>query len=225
VIVLVHAGVCDARMWDGFELPGAVRHEIRGFGDTPLPPAGEVSDADDLAAALTGPAALVGASFGGLVCLEVAARRPELVRELVLLDARLPDHDWSQEILDYERREAELVEEGELYAAAALNADFWLTDPSHRDRVIEMQERAFRLQLESEADYPEPEPIDLGAVRARTLVVVGELDRPDFHRIAERLAAGIPDARHAVIEGAGHLPALERPDETARVIREFLAPP
>jgi 3-oxoadipate enol-lactonase len=222
VIVLVHSGICDARMWDGFDLPGAVRHELRGFGDTPMPPAGSFSNADDLAATLTEPSALVGASFGGLVCLEVAARRPELVSRLVLLGAPLPDHDWSDEILAFGRREDDLLEQGELHAAAVWSADFWLADPSHRDRVIEMQERAFQLQLESEAENLEPDSIDLGAVRARTLVVVGELDKPDFHRIAKRLAREIPGARHAVVEGAGHLPALERPRLTERLVRGFL---
>ena len=222
MIVLVHAGICDARMWDGFDLPGAVRHELCGFGDTPMPAAGSYSDADDLVARLSEPAALIGASFGGQVCLEVAARRPELVSRLVLLDARVPDHDWSQEILDYGRREEELVEEGELRAAAELSADFWVADRSSRDRVIEMLERSYQLQLESEAEPLEPESIDLGAVRAPTLVAVGELDKPDFHRIAERLAREIPGAQSAVIEGAGHLPALERPEATARMVREFL---
>ena len=91
MIVLVHSGICDARMWDGFDLPGATTHEMRGFGGTPLPPAGEFSHPEDLEQALGGqPAALVGASFGGLVCLELAARRPELVSDLVLLDAPPP---------------------------------------------------------------------------------------------------------------------------------------
>jgi 3-oxoadipate enol-lactonase len=222
VIVLVHAGICDAGMWDGFDVPGAVRHEIRGFGDTPLPPSGSYSDADDLAATLSEPSALVGASFGGLVCLDVAARHPQLVSELVLLGAPLPDHEWSEEIVHFERREGELLEEGELYAAAALNADFWLADPSHRDRVIEMQQRAFELQLESEAEAVQPESIDLGAVKARTLVAVGDLDKPDFHRIAERLVREIEGAESAVIAGAGHLPSLERPEETARLVRALL---
>jgi 3-oxoadipate enol-lactonase len=222
VIVLVHSGVCDARMWDGFELPGAVRHELAGFGDTPLPPAGEFSYAEDLAATLSGPAALVGASFGGGVCLEVASRHPELVRELVLLDAPLPDHDWSEEVRAYAREEEELLERGDLHAAAVVNADFWLEDRSLRDRVIEMQERAFELQSESEAEERQVESIELGAVRAHTLVAVGELDKPDFHAIAERLATEIPGAEHRVIEGAGHLPALERPGETARLVRDFL---
>jgi pimeloyl-ACP methyl ester carboxylesterase len=209
-------------MWDGFELPGAVRHELSGFGQTPMPATGEFSHARDLAAALSEPAPLVGASFGGQVCLEVASSHPDLVSELVLLDAPLPDHDWSEEVLDFARREEELLEEGEPHAAAVLNADFWLEDPSHRDRVIEMQERAFRLQSESEAEEIETESIDLGSVQARTLVAVGELDKPDFHAIAERLAREIPGTERAEIPGAGHLPALERPGETSRLIREFL---
>jgi 3-oxoadipate enol-lactonase len=222
VIVLVHSGICDSRMWDGFDLPGAVRHELAGFGETPMPVAGEFSHAGDLAGALTEPAALVGASFGGHVCLEVASTRPELVAALVLLDAPLFDHDFSTEVEDYGEREDALIEEGEFRAAAELTADFWLEDPSHRDRVIEMQERAYVLQSESEAEEVGAESIDLGAVTAPTLVAVGELDKQDFHDISERLAREIAGARRVVIEGAGHLPALERPAETSRLIREFL---
>ena len=105
-MVLVHAGVCDNRMWGPLEeaLDGQldlVRHELRGYGQTPLPERGTFSHAEDLEAALEGPAVLVGASFGGQVCLELAARRQDLVVALVLLDAALPDHEWSQEVLDY----------------------------------------------------------------------------------------------------------------------------
>jgi 3-oxoadipate enol-lactonase len=222
VIVLVHSGICDARMWDGFDLPGAVRHEMSGFGETPMPVTGEVSLADELAASLTEPAVLVGASYGGKVCLEVASSRPELVTALVLLDAPLPDHDWSEEVEAYDEREEALIEEGEFRAAAELTADFWLEDASHRDRVIEMQERAYQLQAESEAEEAGAESIDLAAITAPTLVVVGELDKQDFHHISERLAREIPDARRVVVEGAGHLTALERPDGTARLVRQFL---
>ena len=222
MIVLVHSGVCDARMWDGFDVPGAVRHEMRGFGQTPMPPTGEFSWVDDLEAALGEPAALVGASVGGNVCLQLAARRPDLVTDLVLLDAPLFDHDWSEEMVRYQREETGLLEQGDLHGAAILNADFWLESDEPRQRVIEMQERAFELEAESEAEEVTPETFDLGAVRARTLVAVGELDKPDFHAIAERLAREIPGATHVVIEGAGHLPALEQPAETARVVRDFL---
>ena len=209
-------------MWDGFELPGAERAELRGFGQTALPPAGQFSHSDDLEAGLGGePAALVGASYGGWVCLQVAAERPELVSALVLLDAPLPDHEWSEALQRHWSEEDRLLEQGDLRGAAVLNADFWLTDPGPRDRVIEMQERAFELEQESQAEGIDPETVDLGAVAARALVVVGELDKPDFHAIADRLSAGL-GAEKVVIGGAGHLPSLERPEETARVVRDFL---
>jgi 3-oxoadipate enol-lactonase len=221
VIVLVHAGICDASMWDGFDLPGAERHEVRGFGNTPLPESGEVSDADDLEARLSdGPAALVGASFGGQVCLEVAARRPELVSEVVLLASRVPDHEWSDEIIAYAEEEDRLLEEGDLDAAADLNARFWA--PSVAERVRPMQRRSFELQVSSAAEALEPERIDLRAIRARTLVVVGDDDKADFRAIATRLADEIPDAELVTMPGVTHLPSLERPEETAALVRRFL---
>jgi 3-oxoadipate enol-lactonase len=221
VIVLVHAGICDASMWDGFDLPGAERHEVRGFGNTPLPESGEVSDADDLEACLSdGPAALVGASFGGQVCLEVAARRPALVSELVLLASRVPDYEWSDEIIAFAEEEDRLLEEGDLDAAADLNARFWA--PSVAERVRPMQRRSFELQVSSAAEALEPERIDLGAIHARTLVVVGEEDRADFRAIAKRLAEEIPDAELVTMPGVTHLPSLERPEETAALVRRFL---
>jgi 3-oxoadipate enol-lactonase len=225
MIVLVHAGIGDATMWDGLDLPDATRHEIRGFGRTPMPATGTVSNVDDLAETLGGePAALVGASYGGWVCLQLAVARPELVTDLILLGAPLPDHEWSEEIEQVRREEERLVEgEGDLQAGAVLMADFWLESPEPRERVIEMQKRAYEMQLGSEAEIDEPDSIDLSKITARTLVGVGELDKRDFHEIAERLAREIPQAQSVVIPGAGHVTALDRPEATASVICRFLS--
>jgi pimeloyl-ACP methyl ester carboxylesterase len=40
--------------------------------------------------------------------------------------------------------------------------------------------------------------------------------------IAERLAAGIPEARHVVLPGVAHLPPMERPGEFAQLVRQFI---
>jgi 3-oxoadipate enol-lactonase len=69
----------------------------------------------------------------------------------------------------------------------------------------------------------ELDDVELGAVQAPTLVAVGEHDKPDFRAIAERLARELPNAELVVIDGAGHLPPLERPDETAALVRRFLS--
>jgi pimeloyl-ACP methyl ester carboxylesterase len=196
----VHAGICDASMWDGFDLPGElIRHQLPAPLDDSF--AGE-------------PAALVGNSFGGLLSLDFAVRKPELVTRLVLLDAGLPDHEPSDELEQYALEEERLLETGDVDAAVELNLRFWCPDVA--DRVRPMVAGA----LEWEGDAPEA--IDLGAVRAPTLVAVGERDKRDFHVIAERLAREIPDAELVVIPGAGHLPSLERPDETAALVRRFL---
>jgi 3-oxoadipate enol-lactonase len=197
----VHAGICDARMWDGFELPGeVVRHQ--------LPAALDESVGDR-------PAALVGNSYGGFVCLDYAARNPDLVEKLVLLDAPLMDHEFSDEFMAYVNEEERLLEAGDVDGVVELNLGFWC--PEIADRVRPMV--AGTLEYENE-ELPNP---DLGAIRTPTLVAVGEHDKPDFRAIAERLARELPDAELAVIDGAGHLPSMERPEQTAALVRSFLS--
>src|SRR5215212_1239435 len=199
--VLVHSGITDPGMWDGFELPGElVRHHLEG----------------DLAETFGGePAALVGSSYGGLVSLDFAARHPELVAALVVMDAPLPDHEWSDpDFLAYAEEEERLFEAGDLDAVTDLNLSYWA--PELADRLRPMARRSV------EFDVPEIEAVDLSAVRMPALVLVGELDKPDFHAIADRLVRELPDAEHAMIPGAGHLPSLERPEATAELIRRFL---
>ena len=197
MIVLVHSGIASPEMWDGFDLPGELpRHQL----SEPL--------------SVEAPAALVGASYGALVCLDFAARHPELVTELVLLDAPLPDHDWSDEFNAYAEEEERLFDAGDLDAVTELNLSFWA--PSVADRLRPMTRWSLELEIE------EIDAVDLSAVRARTLVAVGEHDKADFHAIADRLVRELPDAEHALIPGAGHLPAVERPEATAALVRRFL---
>jgi pimeloyl-ACP methyl ester carboxylesterase len=76
------------------------------------------------------------------------------------------------------------------------------------------------------AVWPEP-PAEarLGEIGVPALVVVGSDDLDDMHAMAGRLAAELPDARLVTIEGAGHLPSLERPEELNRLLLSFLSSP
>jgi 3-oxoadipate enol-lactonase len=228
-VLLVHAGGFDGRMWD----PLAQRLEdrftlvipdLRGHGRTPLPPE-PYADAEDLMAVLDelgiDRAAVVGASFGGRVALELATAAPDRVAALALLASALADHEPSAELQAFGDEEDALVEAGDIDGVVALNVSTWLADPSHSELVADMVRTACEMQLDVEAPLREL-PVDLDAIAVPTLAVSGGLDLGDFAQIADRIAAEVPGAGRAEVEDAGHLIALERPDATAALLVPFL---
>ncbi|MER7080812.1 Pimeloyl-ACP methyl ester carboxylesterase [Saccharopolyspora kobensis] len=233
-LVLLHAGVCDRRMWDG-QRPAlidagyrVVRCDLRGFGATPAADR-PYNDADDVLALLDdlgiAQAAFVGASFGGHVALEIAARRPERVGALALLCAAMPGHEPSAELTALGEREEALLEEGDLDGATELMVESWLGpeagEPA-RESVRLMQRHAFELQCAAEEFEKIEHEVDLAAVQAPCLAVSGAHDLADFRRIAARLPEILVDAEHVELPWAGHLPALERPSAVAELLIEFL---
>ena len=233
--VLVHAGVADSRMWDRQWVDWASRYrvtrlDLRGFGRSDAP-AGTYSHAGDVRAVLDAlgidRAVLVGASFGGRVVLDLAASEPALVTGLVLASAGLPDHDWSEEIRAFGAAEDEALEAGDLDRATEVNVEFWVPSASDavREAIREQQRNAFVLQVGSDDDeelLTEELPSRLGTVDVPALVLVGESDHADFHAIADRLAAALPDVRRATIAGAGHVPSLEQPEAFDAVVLPFV---
>jgi pimeloyl-ACP methyl ester carboxylesterase len=201
-----------------------LRYDSRGFGDS-RSAAGTFSPARDLIALLNAlgleRVAVVGASFGGLVALEAAALAPPRVSTLVLLAPLAPDVEPSEELNAFGEAEEAALVEGRIEDAVELNLRMWVDrstdDHSIRALVADMQERAFRLQLETDIELEETE-LQLELIEAPTTIAVGGADVPDFGRMAEHLADTLPHARLERIDGAGHLLALERPEEVARLI-------
>jgi len=234
-LVLLHSTVCDRRMWDpqwpvfadaGYRV---VRCDFRGFGATPVPQ-GPHSDADDVLDVVgelgVGPVALVGASYGGKVALEIAARWPQRVMALALVCAGMPGHEATDVLRGFWHREEELIEAGDIAGAVELNVATWLgpeADAATRERVRLMQRHAFDVQLAAPVEYePVEVAVDLRAITAASLVVAGAKDLPDFRLIAARLAALLPGARQVELPWAGHLPTLERPHELSAMLTAFL---
>jgi len=234
-VLLLHAGIADRRMWapqvEALEAAGhrVVAPDLPGYGDAALEP-GEVSYVDVAASHVSGPAAVVGCSFGGRVALELAFHRPELVDRLVLVGAGLGSWDWSEATqADFAEEEA-LIERRDLAGAAAQQARMWLApgaEPAVRELTEAMTLRSYEQQLPLEdvtrATWPEPSAAErLTDVDAPTLVVVGTEDVEDILEMAAHLATEIPGARLERIDGAGHLPSLERPGELNRLLLDFL---
>jgi pimeloyl-ACP methyl ester carboxylesterase len=181
-------------------------------------------------------AALVGASLGGRVALEVAVAHPQVVDALVVADAALPGFAWSDQVRASWEEEDAALERGDLDAAVEVDLRMWVdgprrppttVDPAVREHVRRMQHRAFELQLPVWEDAEEELLVSdlerrLSEVQAPTLVVVGEEDVADFHQIAAQLSREVPSAQHAVIPNAAHLPSLERPAAFNELVLRFL---
>ncbi|HYZ82526.1 MAG TPA: alpha/beta hydrolase [Solirubrobacteraceae bacterium] len=235
-VVLLHAGVADRTMWaehlqplarEGFRV---LAFDLPGFGEAGVTP-GEQAPWLDVLQAMDAAgierAALVGNSYGGAVALRVAAVAPERVWALVLVSTPAPGLEPSEELEAAWELEEAALERGDLDAAVAAVADTWAQPGPVRERVAEMQRRAFAVQ--ADADVSEaPDPVeDLAALEqldVPALVTAGELDMSDFLEGARRLAEALPSARHVVIEGAGHLAPLEAPDAFRELVLAELRP-
>ena len=236
-VVLLHAGVGDRRMWDPQWEPLAasytvVRPDLPGFGDTDYP-AEEVDLATEVVMLLDdlglGTVAVVGASFGGRVAIELAARWPERVAVLVTLGAFVAGVPFTDDFVTFDEAESDLLEAGDLDGAAELNAATWLGHDASDitgDMVRSMQRHIFEVQAAGEAAHPDggfrwvnPDP---GAITARTLVVVGGHDLDFFRTAAAHLAGAVPGAHLVELPWAGHLPSMERPDEVTALLLDLL---
>jgi 3-oxoadipate enol-lactonase len=228
-VLLLHAGGLDGRMWeplaerleDRFML---VIPDQRGHGRTPMPDEAFASAQDtiELLDELgIERAAVVGASFGGRVALQIATNAPDRVAALALLASALPEFDRSPELRAFGDAEDALWEAGDIDGMVALNVRTWVREPTTADLVAEMVRTACELQR-----GPEPEeidlPVELGTIPVPTLAVSGGLDFPDFARIADRIAAEVPGADRAEVPDSGHMIALERPDAAAALLVPFL---
>ena len=236
VVVLLHAGVADLRMWDvqvDALVPGrkVVRCDLPGYGGTPLRPGAEGCDAEDVLALLDDLGvegfALVGASYGGHVALQVASAVPDRVERLVLLDTAAGLVEPDEVLRDIWRKEEALVEVGDLAGATDLMVSVWLgpdADENHRALLWDMQRRAFDLQAAAGDDVTNRDlPVDLARITAPVTVVVGGLDLAFFRATARVLADGLQHGDLVELPWAGHLPSLERPAETARLVAKALA--
>jgi pimeloyl-ACP methyl ester carboxylesterase len=68
---------------------------------------------------------------------------------------------------------------------------------------------------------PDPRVEGLRLIKCPTLVILGEFDIV-FLKPSELMAKEIPDVRHVIIEGVGHMTAIEDPKRTTEELLDFL---
>ena len=204
-------------------------YDKRGHGLSELgPDKNDMADyARDLAALLdvvgVGRATIVGLSIGGLIAQELYRQSSERVAALVLCDTAAKigtDEVWDQRI--------DLVKRGGIEALADAVMERWFTAHFRATRSTELAGMRAMLTRTPRQGYLAAcgalKRADLrpyaGRIQAPTLCLVGDEDGSTPPALVEETAALIPGSRFEIIEGAGHLPNVEKPEVVAKWVAE-----
>ena len=250
-LVLIHAGICDSRMWDEqfahfAESHRVFRYDMRGYGQTE-PVDVPYAHHEDLRALLDHweieQAHLVGCSMGGSTALDFALAYPDRVRSLTIVCAEpggYEDVDEQGEPIEEEIPEQwdQIVEAfrlGAYESVAEWEVRFWVVgpertpdqvDPAVRHKVYEMNVIALRNEAQ---ELGENQPLDppaaerLGELTCPTQIIIGALDQPVMRRAADLMANTIAGAQKVVIPETAHLPSMEQPLQFNQILSTFLA--
>lgn len=238
-LVLVHGFSLDTRMWDdqveaSSERYRVIQYDVRGYGKSSVPGTAGYYHADDLKGLLDflgiEQAHVVGLSMGAAIVTEFALAYPEMVSALVASDPVLWGYSWSPE---FEATMARIWGAGRAEGIEAARS-MWLNDPLFAP-AMETPEVASRLReiVESYSGWhwnhddpgllPDPPAAGrLEEITAPTLALVGERDLADYRAIASTLARRIPGARKVVLQGAGHMSNMEKPQAFNNAVLTFL---
>lgn len=242
-VVFAHGLLWSGRMFDAQidALKGRYRcitFDFRGQGRSAVTPGGYdmdtlTEDAVALIQALDAkPCHFVGLSMGGFIGMRLAARYPESVRSLVLLDTSA-DPEPADNVPRY-RLLNRIARWGGLRLVAAqimpiMFGETFLHDPNRaEERVYWKQQllandrvgisRAVRGVIERAGVSDE-----LDQITGPTLILVGDEDVATVPSKSERMHARISQSQLVIIPGAGHSSTIEQPEAVNAAIEKFLA--
>jgi 3-oxoadipate enol-lactonase len=234
-VVLLHPGLWDSRIWDAqFEAfaqdHDVLRYDLRGYGrsDAPTAPYSDLRDLRTLVAAQwVERCALVGCASGAQLALDFALEHPSVVDAVVLVSPDISGYTWADTGLEILADEVEgALRAGEPNRAMEIELAVWApltTRAADSDaRRIAMENVAALSIDESLLEPPRPAVERLGDVHAATMIVVGDHDLEEIHRIADRLSTGIPGASKRVIADADQLVNVAKPERFNRLVLDFL---
>lgn len=234
VVMFANSLGTDLRVWDLLlpHLPEGlriVRFDKRGHGvsdcpDGPYDMDALVTDAEAIIDAFgLRDITFVGLSIGGLIGQGLAARRPEVMRALVLMDtaAKIGSSEMWQDRIDSLRTSG-------IGSMADAILDRWFAPEMRNDpaRLAPWCHMLIRTPIEgyigccaaiAEADLTQ-------STRALTLPVMAMAGSEDGATTPEmvRATADLCNAAFHVIQDAGHLPCIEAPEQVGALITDFL---
>ena len=219
ILVLLPGMMCDGRLFQ--HMPPHICLDISQHDTVEALAADVLSNAPESFA-------LGGLSMGGIVAMEVIKQAPDRVTQLILMDTNCEAE--ADKIKAMRAPQMAKAKAGELRAVMRDEMKpNYLADGPERDAVLDLcMDMAMDLGPEvflrqSRALMTRPDQKNtLKSWDKPTLILTGAEDRLcPLHRHT-LMADLMPQARLTVIENAGHLPTLERPDETRAEILRLL---
>jgi pimeloyl-ACP methyl ester carboxylesterase len=225
-LVFVH-GLTDSLACYHFTLAGPVRdlgfdvvtYDLRGHGRSERPPDGYTLDdaADDLhgvvtALGISGPAHLVGNSFGGSVLFRYAHRHRGSVASLVVIESEPPTASWATRV------------GGVLRDVTRPDAGAGPVHPELTRKLL-ASGRSLTATTTIGTDITHPAGLltddEIAAIDVPLLLVVG--GRSDLHRELPRLRRLLPGCVVEVVPDHGHLVLVTAPDAVRAAVLPWLA--
>jgi pimeloyl-ACP methyl ester carboxylesterase len=169
---------------------------------------------------------MIGASFGGMLACEIQATFPGMFGKLVLLD---PIGLWRDEhpVANWLLTPPQDLPALLFADPASPEVQAVLALPAEADaRADEIALRTWSMGCTAKFVWPVPDrglERRLHRIAAPTLVIWGEQDALVSCAYAQSFADGISGARVEILDGCGHVPQVERPEETLELVRGLLA--
>jgi proline iminopeptidase len=180
---------------------------------------------------------LVGHSWGGFLVMAYAARHPDRVRHLVIVDSAAPK--WGDTVFLFKDIFPEGQERADSYAFGDLLGDAAATDaglreyltwlfyaPEKRDAFVAQVNTKVYTKAVNEAVEHDVSRFDLNPeikkFKFPTLVITGRYDINVAPSVAYKIHKAIPGSKFVVFERSGHLPFFEEPEAFVRAVEGFV---
>jgi len=241
-LVMIHAGICDSRMWQAQIAHFSARFhviafDLYGFGQSGTPTE-TFTLHDDVITILDyfgiAQAWLMAASLGGTVALEVALMHPQRIQGLLLAAPAVRGYTFTGDAHPLTEAIIAADDAGDLARISELEVQMWVDgrgrtpddmDKDMRALVVEMNLIALQADEDFWENEIEPAPPvlkRLQEIKKPTLLIYGDLDiAPSLERL-DIIAEKIDYAEKVLIAGTAHLPNMEQAAIFNRIVDNFL---
>lgn len=172
-----------------------------------------------------------GLSMGGFVGMRLAARYPDKIKSLILLETsantepveNLPKYKFLNGVVKW----FGVIPTVANSVMKIMFAQSWIENPrnkaAYKSWVKELQSNKKTITRSVEAViYRKGVEDEIRNIKCPTMVVVGDEDVATKPEKAKFIQMSIPNADLHIVPGAGHSSSIEKPDEVNRLIKEWI---